>query len=347
MGDDNSGSREQASSAIWVAVSQIELPDKKYFKIGEVAHLVGVEPHVLRYWQTQFPQVRPHKSRSGHRLYRRKDVETLLAIKELLHVQRFTIAGARQALKNAVVHRGDTSVPPIEAAALADGPADPQPAAAPPAVASPPAASAPAAPKAAGQPLASASGATPGSTTATTTRDAALARSTGRDGLADQLVPPSTRLAAPAARKAQPDHEQIELVGLEGDTLRGAMDRELARRSPEVVEVIVVPADGAPTEVPTTAAPLEAQGQEVGDTELADELEADAMETKRTPQGPAPASGARGQDVAGPIAFVGIASGRAALADAKRDLQAVLDLLDIEDDALARRKLGPAFGPVA
>lgn len=106
--------REQASSAIWVAVGQIELPEKKYFKIGEVAHLVGVEPHVLRYWQTQFPQVRPHKSRSGHRLYRRKDVETLLAVKELLHVQRFTIAGARQALKSAVVHRGDTSIPPVE-----------------------------------------------------------------------------------------------------------------------------------------------------------------------------------------------------------------------------------------
>ncbi len=77
------------------------LPEKKYFKIGEVADLVGVEPHVLRYWETQFPQVRPHKARSGHRLYRRREVETLLAIRELLHVQRFTIAGARQALRQA------------------------------------------------------------------------------------------------------------------------------------------------------------------------------------------------------------------------------------------------------
>lgn len=75
------------------------LPEKKYFKIGEVADLVGVEPHVLRYWETQFPQVRPHKARSGHRLYRRREVETLLVIRELLHVQRFTIAGARQALR--------------------------------------------------------------------------------------------------------------------------------------------------------------------------------------------------------------------------------------------------------
>lgn len=96
----------RASSAVWVAVDKVQLPEKKYFKIGEVAHLVGVEPHVLRYWQTQFSQVRPHKSRSGHRLYRRKDVETLLAIRELLHVQRFTIAGAKQALKGVQVHSG-------------------------------------------------------------------------------------------------------------------------------------------------------------------------------------------------------------------------------------------------
>jgi DNA-binding transcriptional MerR regulator len=75
------------------------LPEKKYFKIGEVADLVGVEPHVLRYWETQFSQLRPHKARSGHRLYRRREVETLLVIRELLHVQRFTIAGARQALR--------------------------------------------------------------------------------------------------------------------------------------------------------------------------------------------------------------------------------------------------------
>ena len=75
------------------------LPERKYFKIGEVAELVGVEPHVLRYWETQFSQLRPHKARSGHRLYRRREVETLLVIKDLLHIQRFTIAGARQALR--------------------------------------------------------------------------------------------------------------------------------------------------------------------------------------------------------------------------------------------------------
>lgn len=98
-----------ALSSVQVALNRVVLPPKKYFKIGEVAHLVGVEPHVLRYWQTQFPQVRPQKSRSGHRLYRRRDVETLLAVKELLHVQRFTIAGARQALRMAMVNSGTPS----------------------------------------------------------------------------------------------------------------------------------------------------------------------------------------------------------------------------------------------
>lgn len=75
------------------------LPERKYFKIGEVAELLGVETHVLRYWETQFSQIKPHKARSGHRLYRRREVETLLVIKDLLHIQRFTIAGARQALR--------------------------------------------------------------------------------------------------------------------------------------------------------------------------------------------------------------------------------------------------------
>jgi DNA-binding transcriptional MerR regulator len=86
----------------------IALPERKYFKIGEVAELVGVEPHVLRYWETQFSQLRPHKARSGHRLYRRREVETLLVIKDLLHIQRFTIAGARQALRA----QGTTSLLP-------------------------------------------------------------------------------------------------------------------------------------------------------------------------------------------------------------------------------------------
>ncbi len=75
-----------------------EIPDKLYFKIGEVSELLGVEPYVLRYWESEFPSLAPKKSGTGHRLYRRKDVQLLLRIKELLYDKRFTIEGARQAL---------------------------------------------------------------------------------------------------------------------------------------------------------------------------------------------------------------------------------------------------------
>ena len=76
-----------------------ELPDKLYFKIGEVAKLVGVKPYVLRYWESEFTMIRPGKTQSKHRLYRRRDVETLLEIKRLLHAERYTIEGAKRRLK--------------------------------------------------------------------------------------------------------------------------------------------------------------------------------------------------------------------------------------------------------
>ena len=76
------------------------LPDKKYFKIGEAANLLNVKPHVLRYWETEFPEIRPYKSQTGQRLYRRCDVEALLHIQVLLHKERYTIEGARLALRN-------------------------------------------------------------------------------------------------------------------------------------------------------------------------------------------------------------------------------------------------------
>jgi DNA-binding transcriptional MerR regulator len=75
-----------------------EIPDKLYFKIGEVSDLLGVEPYVLRYWETEFNTLSPKKSGTGHRLYRRKDVELLLRIKHLLYDKKFTIEGARQTL---------------------------------------------------------------------------------------------------------------------------------------------------------------------------------------------------------------------------------------------------------
>src|SRR3982750_4196614 len=77
-----------------------EIPDKLYFKIGEVSELLGVHPYVLRYWETEFPSLAPKKSGTGHRLYRRKDVELLLRIKHLLYEKRFTIEGGRQSLQN-------------------------------------------------------------------------------------------------------------------------------------------------------------------------------------------------------------------------------------------------------
>src|SRR5713101_478184 len=76
-----------------------EIPDKLFFRIGEVSTMLGLEPYVLRYWETEFPSLSPKKSGTGHRLYRRKDVELLLRIKHLLYEKRFTIDGARQYLQ--------------------------------------------------------------------------------------------------------------------------------------------------------------------------------------------------------------------------------------------------------
>jgi DNA-binding transcriptional MerR regulator len=75
------------------------LPDKIYFKIGEVSEIVGVEPYVLRYWETEFDLLKPSKAPSRHRLYKKKDVELLLDIKRLLYTEGFTIEGARKKLK--------------------------------------------------------------------------------------------------------------------------------------------------------------------------------------------------------------------------------------------------------
>jgi len=76
------------------------IPNKLYFRIGEVSKLIGVEPYVLRYWESEFPDIKPSKSKSGQRLYKRKDVELLLKIKELLYEERYTINGARKRLKD-------------------------------------------------------------------------------------------------------------------------------------------------------------------------------------------------------------------------------------------------------
>ncbi len=76
-----------------------ELPVKLYYRIGEVSEIVGVEPHVLRYWETEFRSIRPQKSRKGQRIYSRRDVDKLLKVKDLLYAHGFTIAGARKRLR--------------------------------------------------------------------------------------------------------------------------------------------------------------------------------------------------------------------------------------------------------
>src|SRR5271165_6821919 len=90
-----------------------EIPDKLYFRIGEVSRLAGIKPYVLRFWETEFSSLGPKKSGKGHRLYRRKDVELVLEIKRLLYEKRYTIEGARKYL---------TGKPKREAAKLARKP---------------------------------------------------------------------------------------------------------------------------------------------------------------------------------------------------------------------------------
>jgi DNA-binding transcriptional MerR regulator len=81
------------------SVLDSNIPDKLYFRIGEVADLAGVPSYVLRFWETEFPRIRPKRTRSGQRLYRRSDVVLVLTIKHLLHEKRFTIQGAKKHLR--------------------------------------------------------------------------------------------------------------------------------------------------------------------------------------------------------------------------------------------------------
>jgi len=91
-------------------VSSVDIPHKLYFRIGEVARIVGVKPYVLRYWESEFAVLRPEKTASGHRLYRRRDVEILLDIKQLLYDEKFTISGAKKRLRE-VGREGDAPLP--------------------------------------------------------------------------------------------------------------------------------------------------------------------------------------------------------------------------------------------
>ena len=85
--------------------SEILIPEKLYFRIGEVARLCRLPAYVLRFWETEFPQLKPVKSSTGQRMYRRRDVENVLRIKQLLYEEGYTIAGARQHLRDE--HKGE------------------------------------------------------------------------------------------------------------------------------------------------------------------------------------------------------------------------------------------------
>lgn len=93
-------------------IASPEIPDKLYFRIGEVSRIAGVKPYVLRYWESEFGGLGPKKSGTGHRLFRRKDVELVLEIKRLLYEQRFTVEGARKYLET----KGKTEAPVVSSA---------------------------------------------------------------------------------------------------------------------------------------------------------------------------------------------------------------------------------------
>lgn len=98
---------------------RMELPEKLYFKIGEVANLTGVKQHVLRYWESEFTSIRPQKSKTNQRLYRRRDVEAVLAVKHLLYDRKYTIEGAKNHLKSEGIDASLPSPDPEEVAARA------------------------------------------------------------------------------------------------------------------------------------------------------------------------------------------------------------------------------------
>ena len=112
----------------------VSIPEKLFFKIGEVCDITGVQAHVLRYWESEFPMLAPQKNRAGQRTYRKRDVEMVLRIKELLYEDQYTIAGAKKRLTNEL--RGASKlkvVTPEMSAQVAGAQPAPQPApAAPP-----------------------------------------------------------------------------------------------------------------------------------------------------------------------------------------------------------------------
>jgi len=97
-----------------------KIPNKLFFKIGEVCEITDTQPYVLRYWESEFPALAPAKNSSGQRIYRRRDIETVLRIKQLLYDEGFTIAGAKKRLETELAGRAETPLPGAPAAPPGD-----------------------------------------------------------------------------------------------------------------------------------------------------------------------------------------------------------------------------------
>jgi len=110
MSATNMGARKKSGGKN--KADEVFIPDKLYFRIGEVASLCRLPAYVLRFWESEFPQLKPVKSSTGQRMYRRRDVESVLRIKQLLYDQGFTIVGARQQLRSeAKSEKGQAAIP--------------------------------------------------------------------------------------------------------------------------------------------------------------------------------------------------------------------------------------------
>ena len=107
--------RGRAARGVQASLTDVAIPDKLYFRIGEVSELTRTKAFVLRFWETEFPALRPVKSQSGHRMYRRKDVEMIFEIRRLLYEKGFTIDGARR-------HLASRDKNPVEQAHLFQSP---------------------------------------------------------------------------------------------------------------------------------------------------------------------------------------------------------------------------------
>lgn len=102
------------------AATERRIARKQYYSIGEVCELVDLKPHVLRYWESQVPQLHPPKNRSGNRIYQRKDIRLVLLLKHLLYEEKYTIQGARQALERRRAGGGSPVTDPVLDTALVE-----------------------------------------------------------------------------------------------------------------------------------------------------------------------------------------------------------------------------------